>query len=238
MNEGQEKQKSLFARIVDQLTDPANIRSSIMVLGLVAIAGVLFGIFFDGGRFLLLLKDSEVSRGLITFLVALTTVLLAIILAIYAITAQKDEAVKERFSHGKEILTMLVGILGTVLGFYFGTADKSTSNIPTLASVRFEGQKLLTHASGGTTPYRYSITSSNQSFAKIDGRITKDGWIAETLDKMPSPNSSVTVSIFDAKDKAVSVTVPFIESIASQPKTSDNTAANPQTPLSTTDQHK
>lgn len=198
--------KKLLTRVVDQLFDPDNIKSSIMVLGLLAVVAVLFGIFQDGGKFLVLLKDSEVSRGLITFLVALTTVLLALILAIYAITSNDKDTIKERFSLGKDILATLVGILGTVLGFYFGSAEKTSLTPLAVAEINFRGKQLMSHAFGGTAPYRYSITSPNQQFSKIEARISKDGWILETLNKQPQPGTPITVTVSDAKDKTVSST--------------------------------
>jgi len=209
MNEQQEKPKKLIAQVIDQLFDPDNIKSSILVLGLLAVAAVLFGIFDGGGRFLLLLKDSEVSRGLITFLIALTTVLLAIILTLYAITGEGEDTVKERFSLGKDVLTTLVGILGTVLGFYFGSADKTLPNPPALAEINFRGQQLMTHVSGGTPPYRYSITSPNQQFSKIEARLSKDGWILEVLDKQPPAGTPIIVNVSDAKDKTISLASNF-----------------------------
>jgi hypothetical protein len=210
MTDQQDVPKKLTARVIEQLTDPSNIKKSIMTLGLMAVAALLAGVFLGGGRFLILLKDSEISRGLITFLVALTTVLLAIILALYAITAEDKESVKERFSLGKEVLTTLVGILGTVLGFYFGSADKSLPNQLAIAELKFHGQQLMTHISGGTPPYRYSITAPNQQFSKIEARLSKDGWVVEVLDKQPPPGTPILVNVSDAKDKPISVESLFI----------------------------
>lgn len=201
MTEEQTTVKTLAAKMLK----PNSVSDSILLIGLVVVGALLVGVFIGGGKFLLLLKDSEVSRGLITFLVALTTVFLAIILTLYAITAEDKETIKERFSLGKEVLTTLVGILGTVLGFYFGSAEKAPPNQLGLAKINFHGQQLMTHVSGGTPPYRYSVTSAGQTFSKIESRLSKDGWILETLDKQPPAGTAITVDVSDAKDKSVSL---------------------------------
>ena len=48
--------------------------------------------------------------------------LIAVLLALFVITSDSPDA-KERFAHGKEVLTILIGVFGTILGFYFGKAD-------------------------------------------------------------------------------------------------------------------
>lgn len=231
VEEVQQAPKSLATRILD----PNKIRNSLMFLGGVAVAVLIVGIFVDGGHFISQLKDNEVSRGLITFLVASTTVLLAIILTLFAITSEDNEAVKERFSLGKEVLSTLVGILGTVLGFYFGSADKSSIPPLTIADVNFRGQQLMTHVSGGTPPYRYSITPASGAFSRIEGRISKDGWILETVDKMPPAGTAIVVYVSDAKDKTVSLGSNFPSDQgsdkASTPKSTE--AMTPATPQAT-----
>lgn len=211
MAETENKPKALLVRFTDQLTDPGNIKSAFMLLGLLAVVALLVGIFALDGKFLVLLKDSDISRGLITFLVALTTVLLAIILVLYSITTSDDkDLAKERFSQGKEVLTTLVGILGTVLGFYFGSAGGSAPNEPVISDVKFHGQQVMAHISGGTPPYRYSIKAPKQEFSSIENRISKDGWILEHVDKQPPAGTSVSVSVTDAKDKTVSSDTKFL----------------------------
>lgn len=85
---------------------------------------------------------SEAARGLITFLIAFTTVALAVILVLASIMSSSDN-LKERFEQGREIFTSLVGILGTIVGFYFGatqaapatpTPDAAPTPTPTAAA--------------------------------------------------------------------------------------------------------
>ena len=65
----------------------------------------------------------EVARALITILIAVSTVGIAVILAISTIVLKGGDDGDKRFDHGKQILTVLVGVLGTVVGFYFASPD-------------------------------------------------------------------------------------------------------------------
>src|SRR4051812_19847824 len=80
--------------------------------GVLILIFIAIGIFSSRG-FLGSLKDVEIARGLITFLVVFTTVAIALILALYAIVTPNMETtvLKDRFGFGKEILTSLIGIL-------------------------------------------------------------------------------------------------------------------------------
>jgi Mn2+/Fe2+ NRAMP family transporter len=62
----------------------------------------------------------EYARGLITLLFSVGTIVIALILTLSAIFLTGTD-VKERFDRAKEILTILIGIFGTIVGFYFGS---------------------------------------------------------------------------------------------------------------------
>ena len=86
--------------------------------------GIIFGLFtFALDRTMLAdLAKPEQARGLITFLFAVATVgiALVIVLAVFLSTGNKED-VAERFRMGKDILAVLIGVFGTIIGFYFGT---------------------------------------------------------------------------------------------------------------------
>jgi hypothetical protein len=89
-----------------------------VVLGLL-VAGVLTG---DLLRFL---QSIPGARGLITFLIAIGTIAIAVILTLGSVlidTGTNHQVLKERLAAGKEILTVLVGVLGTIVGFYFANS--------------------------------------------------------------------------------------------------------------------
>ncbi len=84
----------------------------------------LFGGFLTSGSggkdgFLTTISDITVTRGLITFLFGIATVAVSILLVIAAFTSSGPD-IKERFDMGKQVLATLIGVFGTIVGFYFG----------------------------------------------------------------------------------------------------------------------
>ena len=91
------------------------------VLGVLAVAVTLALLPADQRTFTGI-DDPNYARGLITLIFSGGTMLIAMVLAIYVVSARSPDAC-ERFNRGKEILTILIGVFGTILGFYFGKAD-------------------------------------------------------------------------------------------------------------------
>lgn len=118
------------------------------------------------------LRDGAYARGLITLIVSLTAVGLAFLLVYQGILSDVKD---EQFRRGREIFTGMMGVLGTIVGFYFGSADKVAPK-PEIASVRVNKEKteLTTHVSGGAKPYNYVIT---YGASPIKGQ-SEDGWIS------------------------------------------------------------
>lgn len=201
--------RSLLTKAVVRLFDIENPQYLFLLIGIVILGGLGYGIFKPDGTFLDALRGAETSRALITFLVTVTTVSIAILASLYAISSnQSREEIKERFGLAKEVLAILVGILGTVLGFYYGAADKTAAPPIQLADVQLRGSELITHISGGVGPYRYTVSYQSLGIAgKISG-ISKDGWIIQTLSPVPSKSDSVTVDVTDAKEQRASKATP------------------------------
>ena len=98
--------------------------------GIIA-AILVYGVFFSQ-NFLQLLADNNYARGLITFLFAFGTIAIIVVISIAVFWARMDE-VERRVGIAKDILTLLIGIFGTILGFYFGSTNESVQrpNPPT-----------------------------------------------------------------------------------------------------------
>ncbi len=68
------------------------------------------------------LADFNTARGLITFVFTIGVIALALIIVTANVTGADEDG--KRFERSKEILTAMIAILGTILGFYFGKADE------------------------------------------------------------------------------------------------------------------
>jgi hypothetical protein len=215
--------------------------TSWLTISLIAIFGVglLAAIIFDApiiGR----LGDPAFTRGLITWIISMSTIGIAFVLiyqAFFAVDSSDD-----RFRRAREIFTGLMGVLGTIVGFYFGSAEKSGLTFE-VAEIRFADKQLMTHISGGARPYRYSITSTDKNFPPIK-KISEDGWIIETQEQTPKPGTTITIEATDSKDQKASrkldipgdtkppTTTPTPKPQATPPTATPPTSASPTSPQS------
>ena len=100
------------------------------ILGLLVLCAIVYAITQTNQTFLGKLANPKVARGLITLLIAITTVGIAIILAVSTLVLSEGDEGDKRFDRGKQVLTTLIGVLGTIVGFYFGSANDSTPQKP------------------------------------------------------------------------------------------------------------
>jgi hypothetical protein len=177
---------SKFAQMLPNL-----VYGSIAVLILIVI---IWGLSGQGG-FLDHLSDRAVARGLITFLITFTTIGIAIILAISTIFAGSGDESDKRFDKGKQVLSVLIGLLGTIVGFYFGSSTdvKPTSpmseqvltiapaNISNLQPKKGENFTISSFVSGGKAPYTYSITFDPPVLSAIKDAKSADGIIKQEI---------------------------------------------------------
>jgi hypothetical protein len=155
------------------------------------------------------LTDPPFARGLITFIITVATIGLAFVLVCESFAAGSDDKFDERFRRAREILALLMGILGTIVGFYFGSAQQSNVGPLGIAEVKAADRQLITYISGGSPPYRYSINSTDPVFKTIKDKTSQDGWIVEGFTQPFQAGSTITVSATDSKDQTVSRKVDF-----------------------------
>ncbi|MFL6303231.1 MAG: PASTA domain-containing protein [Candidatus Sulfotelmatobacter sp.] len=101
------------------------------LLGLTILGLIVYAITQSDQAFLSSLADKERARGLITFLIAITVVGVAIILSISTLILASGDEGDKRFDRGKQVLSVLIGVLGTIVGFYFGAETKPKEVAPT-----------------------------------------------------------------------------------------------------------
>jgi hypothetical protein len=139
------------------------------------------------------MSKTDYARGLITYLVAVVTIGTAVVLVVSALTSGADDRHKEQFQRGKEVLSLLLGVFGTIVGFYFGAevakgAEESLRIIPihlssdTVApNTKF---KLTTVVAGGQPPVQIG-GGLGQAPRKTTSPVGEGGWI-ETEITAPS----------------------------------------------------
>jgi len=177
------EEKGKIARALDWVLNNAGFLAGVVTAG--GFVVIILVMFFNQ-PFFERLADKEVARGLITFLVALSTVGLALILITYLIASKQEngDVVKENYQMGKEILNSMIGVLGTIIGFYFGSTinQNPVSNVSDqekplkIISAKVEPDtievggdfKVTAEISGGVAPYEYGI-----SFIPNEGLVKK-----------------------------------------------------------------
>jgi hypothetical protein len=158
----------------------------------------------------------DVARGLITYVIAVGTIAIAIMLAISAIVTREFNT---RIAVGKEILALLIGVLGTIVGFYYGASTKpeagankqatqtqaaQISSEPvtiTPAQVTTGGTATLsTKLTGGTPPYSYSIKFEPNTIPAIENQESADGVISKAVIAAVPAGTDIVFRI-EGKDK-------------------------------------
>lgn len=187
-------------------------------IGLVVLSIIIFGISGSGG-FLTNLANKEVARGLITFLIAITTIGLALILSLSTIMIKESDDADKRFDRGKQVLMTLIGVLGTIVGFYFGSEIRSPEEqnpaalqqssairitAPTLpvGTVNVTYPTTTIQAAGGTPPMKWSIEPALPSGLALDastGTISGKPTLA-------SPPSKYMITVSDSATPPASST--------------------------------
>jgi hypothetical protein len=156
------------------------------------------------------LANFEVARGVITFLIAFSTVSIALVLVISTVVLQDSPENDKRFDRGKQVLTVLIGVLGTIVGFYFAAESKGTStpiitssSIPS-ATAGSQYKEVTLTENGGTAPFKWTVKPE----------LPKDIALSEAgvISGIPAKTASESTFIFtvlDANSKSDSKTLHF-----------------------------
>jgi hypothetical protein len=192
---GDEGQPGILRRLLTSFTT----WSVILVIGLLVFVG---WILWSGTRPVVdQLPDMEFARGIITLVFVLFTIGFAAIVLIQGLFLSDPAQEDRRFSRGREILGLFIGIVGTIVGFYFGSAEKLTTKFDIALQAQRQSAPntvlVNAHAVGGTPPYRFTITVGSKKATEEPVR-SEDGWLSTQV--TGDDATEVTVEAADAKD--------------------------------------
>jgi hypothetical protein len=169
---------------VAALLHPVPLFALLMLIGVMFL--LMMAIFgWDRGHVLFTMAQPDFARGLITYLFTIVTIGTAIVLIISGLTGGD----KEQFDRGKEILGLLLGVFGTMVGFYFGSEvsharTKLSLTPPLLSATEIPaGEKVSITAlvQGGSPPYRLGVVLGDNPPTSYDQAPRGDGWILSTV---------------------------------------------------------
>jgi hypothetical protein len=169
------------------------------------------------------LAQVDQARGLITFLVAIAAVAVILLTAINIFWAGNAEF-NVRFTAAKDLVTIVMGLLGTILGFYFGSFNQErllalSLDSPANYSVVTSGSKLDVRATAksGTAPYRFDllvVDAEGNSVARVaQDKPSENGTIREQVDAPTTTAAkkfSIILLVRDAKGLQTKETVDII----------------------------
>lgn len=189
---------------------------SVILLIAAAAVGLDKGVLLNMAR-------SDFARGLITYLFALVTIGTAVVLVLSALQGGEGEAHDKRFQHGKEILSLLLGVFGTIIGFYFGSETAagargesavlrvSTADIspmPVAAGGTFTVRAV---SSGGVLPHRFGVSLGSDA-AEAREPVNEGGWIKKEMTGRafrPDEPHVLHLVVQDASGRSIEQTMPL-----------------------------
>ena len=152
------------------------------------------------------LQNPDFARGAITFIVAAVVVCLALILILGGLFLEGTQTneVEERFRRGREVLAPFVGILGTIVGFYFGSADRTGTTEKLDVDALAAPTEITVRVAGGVEPYRVAITQDGKPVFGPE-RVER-GWLRVPVAqlRLAGDKPKVMIEARDAKDRAAS----------------------------------
>lgn len=186
----------------------------LIVLSVIALIGAAV-LGFDRGV-LNSMARPEAARGLITYLFAVVTIGTAMVLVLSALVGPNEAIDDERFQRGKEVLALMLGIFGTIVGFYFAsgtpalggeTAIVRLSALDVTPRVIEAGGKVTVRAvfSGGVLPYRFGTGLGDDAIDPTEAA-AEGGWIVKEVTARqfrPQEAQVVRVIAVDASGRRV-----------------------------------
>jgi hypothetical protein len=165
------------------------------VFGLIVAAILTYGIFF--GNFLTSVSKPDQARGLITFLFSFSTIAIFLLVAITTFWMDKSN-LGDRFEKAKDLLTLMIGIFGTILGFYYGSLtgkpgegaqgiSLANVGVPNVLVAPGENTTVTATVQGGEAPVNYDLYFNdptgtvNADGLQVKNKLANGGAIAQPV---------------------------------------------------------
>jgi len=165
--------------------------------------GVLFLVFFGLLVFLVKYAESvgyaklatiEATRPLLVVAAIISTIAFGGALLLGSLFSSEG-TFEERFRHAREIFLVFSGIFGTVIGFYFGAGESKVAVLGLDGTL--QDSTLVTYATGGTPPYKVTVTYGPKGLTKTED--TKTGWAKFEFAKKTDNIVPLKISASDSK---------------------------------------
>lgn len=181
-------------------------------IGLVIVAA-LVGIVFLLASKTTRIADVAYARGLITVVFSIGVAAIAFVMVLSLLMQQRDKNDEEakisekRFQQTKEILTLLLGILGTIVGFYFGASTNPSEDLPSIADIIIAEDSLVPGAKvpltvlikDGHSPFVYTIDFEGLPNSSIKGQ-SSERWFTATFNVPAVLHSTLLKTKIDITD--------------------------------------
>lgn len=225
MDEKAEEPKAAEQPVI-QVLSPASFKDPIVVLAILILLAlfVMIGasmLGLDHG-FLAGMAKPELARGLITYLFAVVTIGIAVALVLSTLVGPLPTDENDgRFQRAKEILALLLGVFGTIVGYYFGAeSSKANQEVPfEISTPDLSPQPLgplgkLTLrvvVRGGSAPIRYGV-AQDAGVVDVKDLAFEGGWIVKEF-PMTQPVAdevqSVHLVVEDANGRRIERVIPI-----------------------------
>ncbi|HEX9947204.1 MAG TPA: hypothetical protein VGA98_06655 [Allosphingosinicella sp.] len=201
------EQVELATRIM-QLKRDAEIAASVNLWSRWSIALVMLVVaLYFGGIFAYMAglgseryASIEATRPILVFTLIVAMLSFGGLLIIRALfSSEGDEAFQNRFRHAREIFLVFAGIFGTIIGFYFGAADKdSAADIPSVEVTAAAGRRIEATVEGGHAPFTATLTLPNNGGSVP---MSGEGRSLSTILTAAQCPAEATLVLFDARSR-------------------------------------
>lgn len=177
-------------------------------------AMTIIGVFLGSPDKLASLSDTALTRGFITFIFTIGTISLFLVITASTVFDSRSQP-EDKYNRAKTILSMLIGIFGTVLGYYFGLPEGGAGVEQTLelrdivvvaddAKLKDGKFSIRTSVAGGKAPFTYYIKAIDdkanpmpKTRAVID---SPSGALIHDMDLPPTDSEKIYTIVIRVED--------------------------------------